>query len=129
MSTPLWCLAVVALLPYVWSTVSTVHRSRQFGAKTDNKNPRVQQAQLTGAGARAVAAQQNAWEALPFFTAGVVVAELAGAAVGAAAALSLVFVAARIAHGIFYVTDLDKLRSLSFGVGALCVIGLFVISA
>ena len=129
MTTPLWCLVVVALLPYVWSTTATIHRARQFGPQTDNKAPRLQQAQQTGAGARAYAAQQNAWEALPFFTAGVVVAELAGAAAGTAAVLSLVFVAARVAHGIFYVADLDKLRSLSFLVGAVCVVGLFVISA
>jgi len=128
MTTPLACLIVAAILPYVWSTWSATYRVREFGRELDNKNPRAQQALLKGAGGRAYAAQQNAWEALGLFTAGVVVSHLAGAPAGAAAALAVVFVIARILHGLFYVWDQDMLRSAAFGVGAPCVLGLFGIS-
>ncbi len=127
MTVPLYCLAVVAVLPYACSWLAGYFRYRQFGA-IDNKNPRRQQAALEGAGARAQAAQANAWEALPFFTAAVVVAHLAGADARKAALLSETFVATRLLHPLLYVADLDILRSLVFGVGLVSAVGLFVIS-
>jgi uncharacterized MAPEG superfamily protein len=127
MTIPLYCLAIVAVLPYLCSWVAGYFRYRQFGA-IDNKNPRRQQAGMEGVGARAQAAQANAWESLPFFTAGVVVSHLAGADPHRAATLSELFVATRILHPILYLADLDVLRSLVFVVGLGCVVGLFVIS-
>jgi uncharacterized MAPEG superfamily protein len=128
MTTPLWCLAAVAFLPYVVAWSGAYFKVKQFGT-LDNKNPRRQSARLEGVGERLAAAQANAWEALPFFTAAVVTAHLAGAAPATAATLSEVFVLTRILHPIFYAADLDKLRSLAFLVGLGCVVGLFVISA
>ena len=128
MTTPFWCLLVAVLLPFVLAGLGGYFRSRQFGS-VDNKMPRQQSSALEGAGARAVAAQQNAWEALAVFTAAVVVAHLAGADAGASATASLVFVAARILHPIFYVANLDALRSLSFVVGIGACIALFVLAA
>ena len=125
MTTPLVCLMIVAILPYVCSWVAGYFRVRQFGS-LDNKTPRAQTARLTGAGARAAAAQANAWEALPFFTAAVVSAQLGHADPGRAAWLSELFVVTRILHPIFYIADLDALRSLVFVVGLACVVGLFV---
>jgi uncharacterized MAPEG superfamily protein len=127
-TTPFWCLMIVALLPYVLSTLGGYFRQRQFGS-IDNKHPRKQSAALEGIGARAFAAQQNAWEALPFFTAAVLVSHATGADPGKAASLSLGFLATRIAHPILYLANQDLLRSLVFLVGLGCVIGLFVISA
>ena len=128
MTTPFWCLLVAALLPFVLAGLGGYFRFRQFGS-VDNKTPRKQSAALEGVGARAVAAQQNAWEALAVFTAAVAVAHMAGADAGASATASLVFVAARILHPIFYVANLDALRSLSFVVGFGACIGLFVLAA
>lgn len=128
MTTPLGCLVVVALLPYVLSTLQGYLRVRQFGT-LDNKNPRQQSAKLEGIGARCAGAQANAWEALGLFTAAVGVQHLAGADPGRAATLSMVFVATRILHPVLYLANLDVLRSLIFLVGLGCVIGLFWISA
>jgi uncharacterized MAPEG superfamily protein len=131
MTTPLWCLLIVALLPYVLAFTGAYFRMQQFGA-IDNKAPRQQQAKMEGAGARAIAAQQNAWEALPFFTAVVAVLHLANpeaAQGGAAANLSLGFLASRIVHPIMYLANQDVLRSLTFGVGLFCAIGLLWIAA
>ena len=63
MSIILIALFVGALLPIALSWVGGYYRMQQFGS-VDNKHPRVQSAGLEGAGARAVAAQSNAWEAL-----------------------------------------------------------------
>jgi uncharacterized MAPEG superfamily protein len=129
-TTPLWCLVIVALLPYVLSFTGGYFRMRQLGS-VDNKHPRQQVAQLEGVGARAYAAQANAWEALGFFTAAVAVLHLANPEVarGATAAnLSLGFLATRVLHPIFYLANLDLLRSLAFVVGLGCVIGLFWIA-
>lgn len=128
MTTPFWCLLIAILLPYVLSTTGGYFRVRQFGT-LDNKNPRAQQAALQGVGARVQAAQQNAWEALPVFTAAVLVAHAAGADAHRAAIAAIVFVVARVLHPIFYVTNLDALRSLSFLVGIGSCVWLFVLAA
>jgi len=127
MTVPFWCLLIAVILPILWSWVSGYYRQKQFGA-VDNKNPRVQNAQLTGAGARAVAAQSNAWEALAIFTAATMASQLLGADAEKMATASMVFIVARIFHGIFYIADKDILRSLSFLVGFGCCIWLFVMA-
>ena len=119
MTTPLWCLVIVALLPYVLSTAGGYFKMRQFGT-IDNKHPRIQAAKLEGVGARMLAAQQNAWEALGFFTAAL--AEVARSST--AANLSLVFLATRVLHPILYLANLDIARSSVFLVGLGCGIWL-----
>jgi uncharacterized MAPEG superfamily protein len=116
MTTPFWCLMVLALVPYLLAALGGYMRRKQFGVM-DNHHPRIQNAQLTGVGARVWAAQLNAWEALSLFTATVVVAHLAGADPRKAAIASLVFVAVRIAHPILYIADLSKLRSTVATIG------------
>jgi uncharacterized MAPEG superfamily protein len=128
MTTPFWCLLVAIFLPYVWAGVSVAYKQKQFGS-VDNHHPREQAAKLTGAGARANAAQANAWEALPMFLASVMVAHLAGADPGSSATAALLFVTARVLHGVFYVVDLAPLRSISFMVGSGACIWLFVLAA
>ena len=130
MTTPLWCLVIVALLPYPIAFSGGYFKMRQFGA-IDNKHPREQAQRLEGVGARAVAAQANAWEALGLFTAVVAVLSFANpeAARGAAAAkLSLGFLATRVLHPIFYLANIDVARSLVFLVGIGCAIGLLWIA-
>jgi uncharacterized MAPEG superfamily protein len=128
MTTPFWCLLLVALLPYVLSTLGGYFRFKQFGT-LDNKNPRAQEAALEGPGARVQAAQQNAWEALPFFAAAVFTAHLAGAEPEASATAAIVFLSTRILHPVVYVANLDALRSIVFLVGLVCCVWLFVLAA
>ena len=128
MTTPFWCLLVTVLLPYVWTGVGVYYKRQQFGS-IDANHPRAQSAALEDTGARANAAQLNSWEALPVFTAAVTVAHLAGAAAGLSAAASLLFVAARVLHGVFYIRDLAPLRSLSFVVGLGSCLWLFGLAA
>lgn len=84
---------------------------------------------LEGAGARAYAAQENAWEAAIMFSVAVITTHLAGLSASAAAPFTIAFVLLRVVHAICYIKDIDKVRSLSFILGLACMITLFVKAA
>src|SRR5262245_55230411 len=111
MTVPFWCVLLAGLLPYVWVTIAAAERRKQFGS-VDNKHPRLQEAQLVGRGARAMGAHNNAFETFGFFAAAVIVAHIAGADPGWSSILAVVFVLARIVHGVLYLSDIDTMRSL-----------------
>ena len=116
MSIALWTLVALIAMPYVLAGVSGYFRQTQLGS-VDNNNPRQQAAQLEGAGARAVAAQTNAWEALAVYTATLVLAFHLGADAASLATPALVLLASRVVHAVAYVADIATLRSLAFMVG------------
>ncbi|MBF2054830.1 MAG: MAPEG family protein [Candidatus Sericytochromatia bacterium] len=124
MTIPFWCVLAACVLPYIISGVGAYYRLKLPGG-VDNKNPRQQAARLEGTGARAYAAQQNAWEALPIFIAAVCVAHLAGVPPEKATAPALVFIGARVGHLVAYLADQDKLRSLCWALGFGCCMALF----
>lgn len=126
MSTVLTCLFIGAIIPIILSWVGGYFRMQQFG-KVDNKNPRGQSAALENVGARAVAAQQNAWEALAVFVAGVVAFHARGGVSDVAGTLAIVWVVARVLHAIFYLIDQDVLRSLVFIASLGCSLALFFV--
>lgn len=72
MSIPFWCVFISALLIYVARIPVATAMNEQGGY--DNHLPRQQQAQLTGFGARAMAAHQNGFEAFILFAVGVLMA-------------------------------------------------------
>jgi uncharacterized MAPEG superfamily protein len=114
MTVQLACLLVGIFLPLTWAGVSVPYRSKQLGS-VDLVSPREQSTKLTDAGARVVGAQSNAWEALAIFT----VANFAAFSVGVDPAgnwalACMIWVAARVAHGIFYIAGQAVLRVLSF---------------
>lgn len=120
LSTAYWCVLIAALLPYVWTVTAKSSGKERF----DNNDPRGWLSRQTGRSVRANAAQMNAFEAFPAFAAGVVLAQLAGVEHRWIAVLAVVFVIARVLHGVFYVTDRAGLRSTSWLIGLLCVLGL-----
>jgi uncharacterized MAPEG superfamily protein len=120
-----WCVLVAAVLPYVW-----VGLAKAGGRGYDNHDPRGWMArQAEPRRLRANAAQLNAFEALPAFVAGVALAALADVDETRVALLAIVFVAARVLHGIFYIADLASLRSLAWLVGLACSLGLIAQAA
>jgi len=127
MTIPLWCLLVGIILPYAWLGPAVSARKEQFG-DVDNKHPRQQTAKLEGKGARAVAAHQNAFEALTVFAPAVLVAHVTHADPKLSMILAIVWVVARVLHGVFYLADIDKARSGVFFLGFLASIGQFVIA-
>ncbi|MFN3235691.1 MAG: MAPEG family protein [Pseudomonadales bacterium] len=117
MWTQLVCLLIGMVLPYIWAASSLPFRSKQFG-KPDINEPRVQAEQLSGAGARAVGAQANAWEALILFAVANLAAWMAGVEpVGNWGMAALIWAGARVGHGIFYIMGLAALRVLAFVIG------------
>ena len=99
----------VALLPYVLASVGGYFRRTNLGT-VDNDNPRGQAALLEGAGARAYAAQANAWEAVALLLVGLALVHFTGTADQAGTA-SVIFVIARILHAVFYIRGAATLRS------------------
>ena len=128
MTIPFWCLLVVVLVPFVLAGLAGYFKLNQLG-RLDNNHPRQQAAELAGPGARAWAAQQNAWEALAVFAPAVIVAHLAGADPRLSAMAAEGFVACRVLHAVFYVADLAALRSLIFMCGFGCCLWLFGLAA
>ncbi len=127
MTVPFVCLLIVVLLPYTLAPLGGYFKVKQLGT-LDNKYPRLQGAQLEGIGARAWAAQANAWEALPVFASAVLVAHLSGADPDRSATAAILFVALRVLHATFYLANLDVLRSITF-LGAMgSAIWLFVLA-
>lgn len=120
-----WCMLAAALLPYVWTLIA-----KRSARGYDNRDPRAWLARQDDARVqRANAAQLNAFEAFPAFAAGVVLAQLAGVPDARIALLALVFIAARILHGVFYVAGAATLRSLVWFIGLGCVVALLVQAA
>ncbi|MEO8037826.1 MAG: MAPEG family protein [Betaproteobacteria bacterium] len=117
-----WCVLAAAVLPIIWAGVA---KSR---GDFDNRSPREWLARREGWRLRANWAQANAWEAFAPFAAAVIIAHLAGARPAIIDALALTFIAARIAHGVLYVTDRSTLRTIVWTIGYGCVVGLFVAS-
>lgn len=128
MTTAFWCLFIVILLPFPLAFTGAYLRGKAFGS-VDNKNPRTQIAALEGIGARAYAAQENAWEASVLFSAAVVISHLAGVNAAAAAPWAIAFVVFRVLHAIFYLSDIDLARSGVFIGGMACIVALFVLAA
>ena len=128
MTTPFWCLLVAIFIPYVLAGVTVYFKSKQLGS-VDFNNPRDQSLALKDTGARANAAQQNAWEALVVFAAAVLVAAGASADAATSSTASLLFVGARLFHAIFYILNVPPMRTLSFAVGLGSCVWLFVLAA
>lgn len=128
MTTPFWCLAIVIFFPYLLSTTAGYFKIKKFG-RYDNKNPRIQAAQLEGVGARVCAAQQNTWEALIVFAPAVFIAHLAGAHAEQSALAAMGFVVARAAYMLAYLADWALFRTLVFSVGFACCLWLLYLAA
>lgn len=121
-----WCVLIVALLPYIWTTVAKA----SAGGRYDNHNPRAWQAQQANPRSqRAHAAQLNGFEAFPLFAAGVLMAHSAGVGAATVATLALLILVARIAHGVAYIANLASLRSGVWFVGLGCTLALMVLAA
>jgi uncharacterized MAPEG superfamily protein len=103
-----------------------VAREMQAQGGYDNHLPRNQQAQLTGFGARALAAHQNSFEAFMLFAAGVLMAHTTQTAGWLIDGLAIIFVIARVIYLVCYWADLAWQRSLIWFVGLVCSLLLMI---
>ncbi len=125
------CCAILALKLFWSSVYSGVQRQRNQGYTN------AEDARVFGAGAtaepqeapvvaQALRIQRNDAENMPAFFAIGLVFVLSGASPSSAAAYLWTFTVARLLHTFFYTMQMQPWRALSFGVGALSVIGMSV---
>lgn len=126
MTFALWCVLAAALLPLVFTAVAKY--GHEAGIHRLNKKPRVFQAELAGYRARAHWAHLNSIEAFPPFAAAVLTAQFVHAPQGRIDLLAALFIGLRLVYAGFYLADKAPLRSLSWVLGLLCVVGLFVVA-
>ena len=120
-----WCIFISAMLPYLWIGIG---KSATRGY--DNRDPRGWVAKQSHPRViRGNAAHLNAFEAFAPFAAAVLMAQAAGVDPGRISTLAVVFIAARILHGVFYLSNTHLLRSLAWVVGIGCVAMLMVQAA
>jgi len=124
-----FCLLITCLLPVGCAALA---KSKGYGKRRrdggfDNNRPREWLAGLEGWQARANAAQENSWEALPVFIAGLFVAHQHQAAQATVDLLAIGFLAARLAFIWLYVADKASLRSLIWVAGLAACVALFFV--
>ena len=124
MSIPFWCVFISALLIFMAKIPVAKAMNDQGGY--DNHLPRQQQAQLTGFGARALAAHQNSFEAFILFAVGVLMAHTTQTAGWLIDLLAIIFVITRIIYLLCYWVDLAWQRSLVWFVGLVCSLLLMI---
>jgi uncharacterized MAPEG superfamily protein len=121
----MWCLFIAAIL-VIASKAPAMRSMAGMKGGYDNNHPRAQQANLTGAGARGLAAHQNTIEAFPLFAAGVIVAQIYAADSMIAGLLAVAFIVSRVIYIGLYVGNIASLRSLVWAVGYLSSLALML---
>ena len=120
-----WCILVACLMPTVTVLIAKLAPAKG-GRAYDNADPRRWEAEQTGWKARAAAAQNNGFEALPLFIAAVIIAQQAGADQGRIDELALAFIGFRIIYTAFYFANLAALRTPAWLVATGCCIAILV---
>lgn len=115
-----WCVLIAAILPIAVVSFAKV------GSGDDNHNPRAGIDNLSASRRRAYAAHLNAYENFPFFAVAVIIAVTTGASLHVVNVLAGIYIALRIAHAVFYVTDKPSARSMAFLAGYAVNIAIFV---
>lgn len=118
MDTLVICLFCAALLPYLAKLPVMKEMSKLGGY--DNREPRAQQAKLTGFGARAIAGHQNAFEALIVFTAAVSICLSTESYQSFIQFLAVMFVLLRVIYHYLYLADKNMMRSLVWALSMIC---------
>ncbi|KGJ87275.1 MAPEG family protein [Colwellia psychrerythraea] len=112
------CLFSALLLPLL-AKGPVAYAMAKLGGYNNN-HPREQQSKLTGFGARALAAHQNAFESLILFAPAVILALVTGNTNQTIIMLAIVHVISRVLYNIFYLLNIGLLRSIVWGIATLC---------
>lgn len=120
MDTIITCIIITVVLPYIAKLPLALAMHRAGGY--DNRNPREQQAALTGFGSRARAAHENSFEALLIFAVAALLSIATDNVTPVTTLCSVIFVAARIGYLVCYWLNWDKLRTLIWTLGFAAVL-------
>jgi uncharacterized MAPEG superfamily protein len=116
-----WCVLVSLLFPYVFTVIA------KTGPGFDNRIPRLYLEQIEGWRKRAHWIQLNSFEIFPAFAAAVIIAHLVQKPQSLVNILAILFVVFRILYALCYLANRATLRTIFWGLGLLCVLGLFFV--
>jgi len=117
MTTLIICLFIAAILPII-AKIPVAIAMHKLG-RYNNNHPRAQQTELTGFGARALAAHQNAFESLVIFAPAVLLAIATKNTGVFIEQLAITHVIARVLYNIAYLMNISTIRSLIWAVGVI----------
>lgn len=122
-----WCVLIAALLPILCAGIakSGMYKVSRRDGGYDNDNPRAWLARQTDWRARANGAQQNSFEALPFFIGAVIIAHQLGAHQARLDVLAFLFVFLRLIYIMAYVSGMGTARSLVWTAGLAVNVAIF----
>jgi uncharacterized MAPEG superfamily protein len=129
MTFAIFTILIIALMPIAcagiakYGTVSKHPREGGF----DNRNPRDWLAKQEGYRKWANAAQQNCWEALPFFAAAVIVNHILGGAGITTNLLAIAFVLLRALYVYLYLSGKQAMRSVVWLAALVANVAIFVL--
>lgn len=109
---------ILIYLPYF------VVAAARVSAKVDLGNPRVALDKLPPYAQRANAAHQNSFEVFSLFAAAALMVYATGKASNYTSIVTIVFLASRLLHTIFYIANIPPLRGLAWIVSIGCVASL-----
>ena len=118
---------IAALMPVLTmglAKASMAGKKRSEGGY-DNSNPRAFAASQEGWRARAVAAQNNSFEALPLFVFAVLAAQMAGLDQVRTDQLAMAFIGVRIVYTGLYLANVAALRTVVWTVGLALTVAIF----
>lgn len=118
----IWCILIAAILPVL--SVFPAKLSRDY----NNANPRNPNYWRDGFRARAQAAQNNGFEAFPFFAVSVFVAMSQGASLYWVDRLAVLFILLRLIYVFCYWTDRATPRSVAWLASFITIVALFTSS-
>ncbi len=118
----IWCLLIATILPFI-AKMPVAYAMNKLG-RYDNNHPRAQQSQLTGFGARALAAHQNAFESLIVFSSAIIIAVATNTVSETTQALAITHVISRILYNLLYLYNKGTFRSIVWFVSLGCSISI-----
>lgn len=129
MTIAIFCILLAALLPLACAGLA---KSRGFKVSHrdggyDNRSPRDWIAKQEGFSRWANAAQENSWEAFPFFAAAVIVSHMLGVTGALPDALAVAFIVLRSVYVLCYVTARQKWRSRVWALAWLINVTIFLL--
>ncbi|MGQ3889997.1 MAPEG family protein [Legionella sp. CNM-1927-20] len=110
------CLFIACLFPYLAKIPVALAMNNKLGGY-DNNNPRIQQASLTGWGARALAAHKNSFESLIIFSTACLTAIATKHTGYAIQILAITYLLIRCLYHALYLLNWSTLRSIFWAIG------------
>jgi len=121
MTTAHWCVILAALMP-----ILTVGFAKFGCPDFNNSEPRTWLEKQSGLRRRADHAHRNHFEAFPFFAFSVLMSQQLHGAQNVLNTLAVVFIITRIAYTILYLSNFPILRSISWAISFLSIVGILV---